>query len=225
VAALASWLLVEATLGTFKPRATRERFMGSTFTIVQSRERAATGTRNAALAFGLMGGTAGLALGLAGGLARRSARAGAAAALLGLGLGAGAGAGAALVALPIASGLHERDPGNMSAEMTSSLIAHGGTWGPVGAAAGLAFGIGLGGRDRAVRTLLGGLVGALVGAVLYELIGALALSDVKILEPLPETRGLRLFALLMAVIPAAVGVAALIPVPAPRRPGPAPGSP
>lgn len=68
-AALVSWLLIEATLDSFKPKGTATRFMGSTFIIPGWQERATAGTRNAVLALGLMGATMGLALGLAGGLA------------------------------------------------------------------------------------------------------------------------------------------------------------
>jgi hypothetical protein len=210
-AALASWLLIEATRDSFKPTGTANQFMGSTFLIPGSQERAAAGARNAALAFGLMGATVGLAFGLAGGLARPSARAGAVATFLGLVLGAAAGVGATVAALPVASRVHERDPGNMSAEMAASLLTHGGPWGAIGAAGGLAFGIGLGGRGLAVRTLLGGLLGGVAGAILYELLGALALPATKIIEPIAATWGVRLLAQVLAVIPTAAGVAALVP--------------
>src|SRR5207237_648329 len=111
--------------------------MGSTFLIPGWQERASAGTRNAVLALGLMGATVGLAFGWAGGLARRSARAGAVAAFLGLVLGAAAGAGAALAAVPLASHVREQDPGNMSAEMASSLLVHGLPWAAVGGVGGL----------------------------------------------------------------------------------------
>jgi hypothetical protein len=159
----------------------------------------------------------GLALGLAGGLARQSAPAGAVAALLGLVLGAATGAGAALAAVPLASRVHERDPGNMSVEMASSLLVHGLPWAAVGAVGGLAFGIGLGGRARAARGLLGGLTGAIAGAFLYEIIGALASPVSKIIDPIAATWGIRLLAQLLAVIPTAAGIAALVPYPADRR--------
>jgi hypothetical protein len=211
-AALASWLLIEATLGTFKPATSATRFGASTFLIPGSQERAAAATRNAALALGLTGATVGLALGLAGGLARQSPRAvtAGAAAFLGLVLGAGAGAGTALVALPVATLVHDRDPGNLSAEMVSSLLIHGGTWGAIGAVGGLAFGIGLGGRSQAIRGLLGGLLGAVAGAILYELIGELAVPGSKIMEPVAATWGVRLLAQAMAVIPATVATAASV---------------
>jgi hypothetical protein len=138
--------------------------------------------------------------------------------LLGLVLGAAAGAGAAVAAVPLASRVHERDPGNMSAEMASSLLVHGLPWAAVGAAGGLAFGIGLGGRARPSRGLLGGLLGAIAGTFLYEIIGAMALPDHKIIEPIAATWGVRLLAQFLAVIPTAAGVAALVPYPTDRRP-------
>ena len=217
-AALVSWLLIEATLDRFKPGVRAAQFGAMTFLLPGWQERATAATRNAALALGLMGATVGLAFGLAGGLARPSTRAGALAALLGLVLGAAAGAGAALAAVPLASVVRERDPGSLSAEMASSLLVHGLPWAAIGGVGGLAFGIGRGGRARAGRGLLGGLLGALAGAFLYEMIGALALPGTKTLEPIAATWGIRLLAQFLAVVPAAAGVAALVPDPADRRP-------
>jgi hypothetical protein len=217
-AALVSWLLIEATLDSFKPRGTVTRFMGSTFMNPGWQERANAATRNAVLALGLMGATVGLAFGLAGGLARPSARAGAIAAFLGLALGAVAGAGVALAAVPLASRIRDRDPGNMSAEMASSLLVHSLPWAAIGAVGGLAFGIGLGGRTRAGRGLLGGLLGAVAGALAYEIIGALGLPGTKIMEPIAGTWGVRLLAQFLAVISLAAGVAGLVPYRADGRP-------
>ena len=217
-AALVSWVLIETTFDSFKPTATPKGFRATPFLAPGAEERAIAGTRNAALAMGLMGATLGLSLGLAGGLARQSARAGAVAALLGLVLGAAAGAGAAVAAVPLASRVHERDPGKMSAEMASSLLVHGLPWAAVGAAGGLAFGIGLGGRSWPSRGLLGGLLGAIAGTFLYEIIGAMALPDHKIMEPIAGTWGVRLLAQFLALIPTAAGVASVVPYPTDRRP-------
>jgi hypothetical protein len=216
VAAPVSWLLVEATLDVFKPKGSPTQFIRQTFMISGWQERATAGTQNATLALGLLGATLGLALGLTGGLAR-SARAGAWAALLGLVLGASAGAGATLAAVPLASHIRHRDPGNMSAEMASSLLVHGLPWSAVGATAGLAFGLGLGGRARPWRGVVGGLLGALAGAVLYEIIGALALPGSKIADPIAVTWGARLLAQILAVIPIAAGVAVLVSYPTDQR--------
>jgi hypothetical protein len=191
--------------------------MSFTFFIPGWQERATAAARNAALALGLMGATVGLALGLVGGLARQSARAGAAAAALGLVLGAAAGAGTALAVVPLATQVRDRDPGNMTAEMASSLLVHGLPWAAIGAAGGLAFGIGFGGRAPAGRGLVGGLLGAVAGAILYEIIGALTLPGSKTLEPVSTTWGIRLLAQFLAVIPTAVGVAALVLNPPDRR--------
>jgi len=216
-AALVSWLLIEATLDSFKPRGTATRFMSSTYLIPGSQERATAVTRNAVLALGLMGGTVGIALGLAGGLARRSTRGAGVAAVVGLVLGAAAGAGSALTAVPLASHIRERDPGNMSTEMASSLLVHGLPWGVIGAVGGLVFALGLGSRGRAVRGLLGGLLGALAGAFLYEIIGALTLPGARISQPVAATWGIRLLAQLLAVILLGAGVAALVSDSAQRR--------
>ncbi len=216
-AVLVSWLLIEATHDSFKPKGTAMPFVGSTFLFAGWQERATAGTRNAALALGLTGAAVGLALGLAGGLARRSARAGVVAAFLGVVLGAAAGAGAALAAVPLATRIHDRDPGSLSVEMASSLLVHGLPWAAVGAAGGLAFGIGLGGRDRTGRGLLGGLLGGIAGAFVYEVIGALALPGAKTIDPIAASWGIRLLAQILAVIPAAAGVAALVPDRADRR--------
>jgi hypothetical protein len=104
----------------------------------------------------------------------------------------------------------------MSVEMASSLLVHGLPWAAVGAVSGLAFGVGLGGRARAVRGLLGGLLGAVAGAFLYEIIGALALPEARTVEPIAATWGVRLLAQFLAVMSLAAGIAALVPDPAQR---------
>ena len=97
------------------------------------------GIRNGIIAFGALGGATGLALGLAGGLIRRSALRAIAAGATGLLLGGGIGVALSWLILPI---YYEHSTGG---ELTYSLMVHGGVWVAVGAAAGLAFGIGLGG--------------------------------------------------------------------------------
>ena len=154
--------------------------MSSTLHLPGWQERATAGTRNAALALGLTGATVGLALGLAGGLARQSARAGAVAAVPGPGAGCGRGSrsrpgrGPARVPRPRAgSREHVRRDGLVAARARPSL------GGRRRRRAGWPSAIGLGGRARAGRGLLGGLLGAVAGAFLYEMIGALALPGSK----------------------------------------------
>ena len=123
-----------------------------------------------------------------------------------------------MAAVPLASRIHLLDPGNMSTEMASSLVVHGLPWAAIGAVAGLAFGIGLYGSARAGRALLGGLLGAVAGTFLYEIIGALALPATKTIDPVAATWGIRLLAQVLAVIASAAGVAALVPSSADGRP-------
>ena len=54
------------------------------------------------------------------------------------------------------------------------LLIQGAIWASIGAASGLVFAVGLGGRSRWNTTLVGGLVGAAAAAVVYEIVGALA---------------------------------------------------
>jgi hypothetical protein len=75
----------------------------------------------------------------------------------------------------------------------------------------------LGGRARAGRGLIGGVLGAVGGAFLYEVVGALALPGSKIIDPIAATWGVRLLAQILAVIPIAAGIAALVPNPTERR--------
>ena len=207
-ATLLSWLLIEATLGSFKPKGTANQFMGSTFLIPGARSGLPRrpGTR---LGPGADGCRRGARVGPAGGLVRASTRA-ASAAVLGLVLGAAAGSGAALAAVPARlpcprTGSREHGP-------RDGLVApgHGGPWAAVGAVGGLAFGIGLGGRGRAGRGLLGGLRVPSPARSFYEVVGALALPGTKTMEPIAATWGIRLLAQFLAVISTAAGVAAFV---------------
>jgi hypothetical protein len=211
IAAVACWLLIESTLDRFKPKGTPTRNLGLTFLIPGAQERAEASVRQAALAMGLTGASAGFALGLAGGLARRSGRSAALAAITGAILAAAAGAGTGWGAVPLATRIHDRDRGSTSAEMIASLVAHGLPWAAIGAMSGLAFGIGRGGWHAAGRGLLGGLLGALAGALLYEIIGATAFSGSKINDLVAVTWDIRLLASFLATISIGGGIAALAP--------------
>lgn len=161
-------------------------------------------TRNAMVSFGILGGALGLGLGLAGGSLRRSAGRAGLAGVTGLVLGALAGVGGARLTLP---GYYEHLKVN---DLTNSLVVHGATWTAIGAAAGLAFGLGLGGWGRTLRCLLGGAGAALLGAVIYEFGGSvlfpLAMTD----RPLSKTWETRLLARLIVALLAAAGAVLLV---------------
>jgi hypothetical protein len=154
----------------------------------------------ATLTYTLVAASLGLALGIAGGGARRSLKAAGYAGPAGLVLGGVAGTAAALVLLPVYFARH--DP--LDDSLLLPLMTHAGFAASVGAAAGLALGLGLGGRVVG-RTSGGGLLGAVVGASLYEILGALAFPSGRTGEPLSATPWTRLFFILAVVLLTAAG--------------------
>ena len=80
---------------------------------------------------------------------------------------------------------------------------------PAGMAGGLAMGVGLGPgtRGRLVAAAAGGLLGATLGAVAYELVGALAFSLDKTHLPISAAATTRALACVLAAGPASLGAA------------------
>ncbi|GAC1469860.1 MAG: hypothetical protein NVSMB9_14250 [Isosphaeraceae bacterium] len=162
--------------------------------------------RNTAMAYGALGGLLGGALGLAGGLARRSAGGGLIAAAVGVVGGTAVGAGASFVLTPIFFQLLDPTMGGMVA----SFVVHGGVFGSIGAMGGLTLGLGRGGRGTAAHAALGGLLGALVGAVLYESAETMFYPLVRVGEPIPGERLLRLALDLTVAVFTALGAVSLL---------------
>ena len=109
--------------------------------------------------------------------------------LVGLVLGAAVAAGAAYGILPIY--YDKFDP--QEDPLIYTLITHGTIWATVGTFAGLAFGLGLGGRGRWVRGALGGLLGGIAATMLYDMVGALAFPLDKTSDPIAATLVTRIF--------------------------------
>jgi hypothetical protein len=205
IAGIASWLIGETFHGRFNPAAAaasgarpsaemKARFVG---------EAQAAATLEATFAFGSLGAVLGVTLGLAGGFARRSARAAWIAPVAGSILGGAAGAGMSRALLPVYFRMFDPDQG----DLILAILIQGGIWPVIGAAGGAAFGIGLGDRDRAVRALLGGLLGGLAGVLVYETLGAVVFPLEGTSHPLSATWGTRLFARLALTTFASVGAA------------------
>ena len=142
---------------------------------------------NAALTHGLQGAILGLILGLAGGLASRPVRVGRLAGLSGLLLGGALGAAGSFGVFTTFHALIDAN----SQEIIPSLLAHSGVAALMGAAGGLAFGMGSGGRGTAIRAAIGGLVGAALGASLYEIVGAILFPVAKTGDPLAASGAAR----------------------------------
>jgi hypothetical protein len=85
------------------------------------------------------------------------------------------------------------------------LVMHATIWGSLGAVGGLAFGLGLG-SERRLRLIFVALLGACLGAALYEVLGAM-------IDPLADTSDLisrtwrtRLIARLLVALGAAAAI-------------------
>ncbi|MHC5540573.1 hypothetical protein ACYOEI_20320, partial [Singulisphaera rosea] len=73
-----------------------------------------------------------------------------------------------------------------SQDLLMPLMTVGAIVSAVGAAAGLGFGMGLGGRERLGKALTGGLMGATLGAAIYELVGAMSFPTAKTELPVSQ---------------------------------------
>jgi hypothetical protein len=140
-------------------------------------------SKNAALAYGLLGAALAGALGLAAGLSRGSVTAGATAAVLGVVVGAAAGAAMAPVMIPIFYRHHTHEPGPTL--MLLPLLVRAGIWVPIGVAAGLALGLALGDHKRIPSALIGGLLGATIGTIAFEATNAVAFPLERVVAPVP----------------------------------------
>jgi hypothetical protein len=92
-----------------------------------------------------------------------------------------------------------------TADITLSLLIHLGIWTAVGAASGVAFGLGSGSRDVLVRSLVGGIAGAALGTILFDISGAFfPLAHTE--RPLSQEAGTRLAANIVLCLCVAGGI-------------------
>jgi MFS family permease len=138
--------------------------------------------RNAAVAYGLLGGILSLSLAATAGclLPRSSLTRLLTAGLAGIALGALFGAAGSYVVTPLY--FHRLG----TADVTLSLLVHLAIWSPIGAAAGLAFGMGCGIRKVLASSLIGGIIGGALAALLFDVCGSfvpLAHTERPLAEP------------------------------------------
>jgi hypothetical protein len=202
------------------PAANATHTMGGSRVMMPNRDtRILADARNGAVTFGVLGLCLGGCLGLAGGLVGRSPARMAIGGLLGAVLGAGLGVGLSLALLGPA--LRMRDV-YFDYDLLISVAMHGLIWGSLGAAAGLAFAAGMGDWRRAGRYVIGGLVGAILGTLIYEAIGAAIFSSANTGEVISTTMETRFMARLLVTAGTALMVALLLPGP-PAAAGASPG--
>lgn len=167
--------------------------------------------KNSALTFGVMGGLLGLTLGVAGGLVSRSTASAARGGLVGLFLGAVLG-----VSLPL--GLIEPfdrfQADRNSDDLLAPIALHAILWAPLGAVGGLAFGVGRARPGMILRSTLGGLLGAVLGTIAYDVIGATLTPLAGTSESISRTWPTRLLARLLLAVGTVGGIALSAPAPA-----------
>jgi len=159
-------------VGGYERTALRSRIVGEARVVVE-RRRTAT-------AFGLLGLFLGLALGLVGGLAGGSLRTGIRCATGGGVLGAAVAVSLSVILVPLFFRYKDPESGPLALFLTHAAIFAG-----IGAMCGWDLGWALGGRLAMVRTLLGGLAGALLGTFVYETASSLVFPLLSTDEPIP----------------------------------------
>jgi hypothetical protein len=80
-------------------------------------------------------------------------------------------------------------------------------WGPLGAVGGLAVGIGRGRWGQIPSLMIGGLVGAVIGAIVYEAIGGTVTPMAGTGDAISMTWPTRLLARLLVAVGAAAAIA------------------
>jgi len=101
--------------------------------------------------------------------------------------------------MPLSAASADADPGSL--DLTTPLLIHLGLWCPIGAGIGLACGMLQGeSRKTIADRVVAGIVGAALGTVVYEFVGAISIPTGKTNEPLPGTETARLAAMLCVAI-------------------------
>jgi hypothetical protein len=204
VAAVGAWLLGESGLMSVAPVKVAVPTAGVIIMAPTTATTRAANVQTAARQFGAFGALLGLLLGLMGGWSRGGARPAVVAAFVGLFAGGMTGAVAPLIVVRA----YFRWFGDGTDELIPSMLLHTGLWTAFGAAAGLALAIGSGDRRQLAWAALGGATGAVLGAVLYDLLGAVVFPLDQTGEPLAATRRARLLEFLLPG--AAIGAVAAL---------------
>jgi hypothetical protein len=214
IAGLAAFGLGEATYKIIPPKKVMLNTMGTIAPAVTGEGLHVANTRNAALAIGILGACLGCGLGIAGGLARGAASGTVAAGLLGAILGA---ALPSVVTLASLKSFGDTQFYYSDYDLFISMGMHGLLWGLAGAVAGLAFAVGLGRPRLIARATVAGVLGAVIGAVAFDLIGAALFSLADTGEAISTTWTSRFAARMLVALATAVLVVFSLPAPSPSN--------
>jgi hypothetical protein len=208
-AGLLAWAIGETRVVNTGPVQKQVKVMAFMATQITHEARLAGVRVDATKANAIVDGLTGLLLGLIGGAAVGSGRRAALAGGVGLVVGGLAGAVLTWATMPLFEEWRAPD----TAAMLPSLVMHGLFWMPAGLAGGLALGLGL--RDRIGLAVAGGVMGALLATLLYEVVGALAFPLASTGDPVSTTWLTRLLARLLVATFTAMAAALVL---APRVP-------
>lgn len=200
IALVLSWGAGEATVEIFKGKEVKNPLAET----VDMADTDRVAVKNAIVSWGFQGALLGLTLGIAGAVARRSPRAALSSGLVGLFLGGVLGS---LSTYAVFTTYFALVDGN-SQDMIPALLAHASVASLIGASAGVAFGLGRGGRGVIIRTAFGGLCGAILGSCLYEVLGALLFPVDKTTDPVAASSLARLLCHGLIALFVAMSVAA-----------------
>jgi hypothetical protein len=202
-AGLLAWLVGETKPMWAVPASRPQMTMGTLGMIPTTATIQAAEVATAARLHGVFGAFLGLAMGVAGGLASRSPRRAMHAGLLGMACAAAVGIAAPYAVIPLFNRFRDSFP----EELVGSILMHGLIWTSLGVTAAFALALGQGGgTGRLGRVLWGGLLGALVGTVIFDVSGAVFGANDHTGEPVSTTSASRLAARL--VISVSVAIAA-----------------
>lgn len=204
VAALLATPLGEILRGTFPPASTMAMINGQPTPEISKPAQAEADRKDATLVFGLMAAILAASLGTAGAWASGQKTARLPAVGLGVLLGtAGTAAACWLLAHRFLDYEYWAED-NQGENLLFPLLIHAGMWALAGAGGGAALAWGLGGGRIVGSGFLGGLAGAVLGATLYEVIGAVVFPTAKTsqafaVEWLPRALAISLVCLMSAV--------------------------
>lgn len=212
IAGVGAWLGGEAIYGRFMPPLMATSGFPSIEEVqANTRARQSGTTLEATLTTALLGGLLGLGLGVVGGVVRGSGRSAGIAGLSGLVLGAGAGALATQALMPVYFQFYNPDQD----DLIVAILIQGAIAAAMGAAVGAALGVGMvggwgeartrEGRGIVLRSLVGGLFGAVLGILVYQIVGVMAFPLDQTSKPLSTSSGSRMLALVAVAVLVAIG--------------------
>jgi hypothetical protein len=219
VAGLVAFGIGEATHRSIPARKIVLDAKGKVMPAIPGTTESVAAVRNGAIVSGELGLCLGGILGIAGGLSRGSRSAAWRAGALGSTVGAALAGGISLALLPSLGSARTVYP---NYGLLISMATHGLMAGLAGAAGGLAFAAGLGLRRLLVRATMAGLAGAVLGAVVFDMVGVRLFPQADPGELVSAAWPLRAVSRLWIATATAAFVTLILPGPppvdAPRRP-------